>query len=55
MVMINKYRIFLHNCPKLQKKERKLAKNQRKKVPLSKRNEYDRELLYSDRQYMHQP
>ena len=43
MVMINKYCIIQHNCPKLQKKERKLIKNQRKKVSLSKRNEYERD------------
>ena len=41
MVMINKFRINLHYCPKLQKKDRKLAKNKRKKVPLAERNEFD--------------
>ena len=41
MVMIIKFPIFLYNCPKLQKKDRKLTKNERKKVPLAERNEFD--------------
>ena len=36
--MINNYCSNQHNCPKLQKKDRKLTKNGRKKVPLAERN-----------------
>ena len=41
MVIINNFRSNQHNCPKLQKKDRKLIKNERKKVPLAERNEFD--------------
>ena len=41
--MINNFPSILHNCPKLQKKGRKLIINQRKKVPLTKRNKFRRE------------
>ena len=44
MVMIIKFPIFLYNCPKLQKKDRKLTKNQRKKVSLTERIEFRREM-----------
>ena len=43
MVMIIKFPIFLYNCPKLQKKDRKLTKNQRKKLPLSEINKIEGE------------
>ena len=33
-----------YNCPKLQKKDRKLAKNKRKKVPLAERNKFVRDM-----------
>ena len=33
-----------YNCPKLQKKDRKLTKNKRKKVPLAERNEFVRDM-----------
>ena len=38
--MINKFRIILHYCPKLQKKGIKRAKNERKKLSLTKRFEF---------------
>lgn len=40
--MINKFCSNQHNCPKLQKKDRKLTKNKRKKLPLAERNEFVR-------------
>ena len=39
--MINNFCSNQYNCPKLQKKDRKLIKNERKKVPLAERNEFD--------------
>ena len=44
MVIINNFRSNQHNCPKLQKKDRKLIKNERKKVPLAERNEFVRDM-----------
>ena len=42
--MINNFCLNQHNCPKLQKKDRKLIKNERKKVPLAERNEFVRDM-----------